>query len=305
MKAIQPSQSGHSHLIFPLAVPIVISLVGLRLLSVSHADVTSVPAIPKASYGPKGFPSAPGLSQHAVGHASDGNAVHYLYVTGIQNARATGASVQIYQAQPKVGPQDYHSLAELAVYSTDSLGNFKNMVEFGWTVDRLMYHDSLPRLFVYYRVNGEAACYNSCGFVQVSRLKAIGDSVKVGKTGIYEIAYSHSQQRWWIKYNGVKIGYYPGHLWRGNFTHITEVQAFGEVSTASATPCTQMGDGLLGSLRGSAFISHFALIGTKTKPALNYSVTDPLLYNTGVPSNNYFHFGDPGIALPLPSNILF
>lgn len=46
----------------------------------------------------------------------------------------------------------------------------RHIVEVGWTVDRELNGDAQPHLFVYHWVDGQATCYNGCGFVQYSPL---------------------------------------------------------------------------------------------------------------------------------------
>ena len=95
---------------------------------------------------------------------SSGQGATFHYVDGSVIGIADGASVQIDQARPVIGPA-YHSLIELAVESLDS----SQIVEVGWTVDKELNGDDLPHLFVFHWVDGAPTCYNGCGFVQIGR----------------------------------------------------------------------------------------------------------------------------------------
>lgn len=213
----------------------------------------------------------------------------YHYAGAAQYVTATGASVKLSQANPRLSSHDYHSLMEMAVESADG----KQIVEVGWTVDRTMGYTS-PHLFVYHWVNGQTSCYNGCGFVQVSGSVYPGQAVTVGATGSYSIRYSGGQ--WQIWYNNIEVGYFPASLWGGTYTKLGLVQVFGEVSASSAKPCTQMGNGIFGSHAGSAQISSFSLIGATTAAKLYSYVsnTSSSYYNYGAATATSLRIGGPG-----------
>lgn len=96
---------------------------------------------------------------------------------------ATGAAVSITQNQPKVAAEDYHSLAELAVESTDQ----NQIVEIGWIVAQDVNGDSLTHLFVYHWVNGNGGA-NTSSTLSYDTLGAPA----VYKTGHYNAACTTS-----------------------------------------------------------------------------------------------------------------
>ena len=71
-----------------------------------------------------------------------------------------GTSAYLSPATPLVPEGDFHSLAEVSAQSAD----LQQIVEVGWTVDRLVNGDSLPRIFVFHWINGIPQCYNACGY---------------------------------------------------------------------------------------------------------------------------------------------
>ena len=82
----------------------------------------------------------------------------------------------------------------------------QQVVEVGWTVDSAQ-GDLLPHLFVFAWVNGQGLGYDCCGYVQTGRSWAPGDHVKPGISALYGIRQQGG--RWWISYQGQRIGYYP------------------------------------------------------------------------------------------------
>lgn len=249
--------------------------------------------LPPAAHPVKGLPSP--NSQKPSGLLSpdtlSASSVNYIYVNGYQTAAATGASAKLSQAQSKLATVDYHSLAELAVESSDA----QQIVEVGWTVDRQVNADAKPHLFVYHWVDGQPTCYNACGFVQVSPTIKPGMPVTVGQTASYKIAYKNSQ--WQITYSGTLVGYFPASLWGGRYTKVGLTQVFGEVAAASLSTCTDMGNGKFGSSAGSARVSGFHLIGSTSSSSLVEAATASNLYNYGVLSPISFRFGGPGACV--------
>jgi hypothetical protein len=180
-------------------------------------------------------PVPPGLAAEPVPGTKD---VHYAYGIGRQNAVTLGAAASITIAKPTVQPEDWHSLAEIAVQSADG----QQVVEVGWTVDRLVNKDDDPHLFVFNWIDGGPTCYNQCGFVP-----AKGASIKPGDTltsGVSRnFGIQHINGAWWIAYDTEWIGAFLDDNWKGNFTQSGLVQFFGEVAASNDNPCTWMGTG--------------------------------------------------------------
>lgn len=292
-----------SRAIRSLLIALSLSLVIAQATTQVSALSSSVPTVSHVSYALKAHPpiissngSVKNMANTSAGSGDcEYGSCYYWATMADYGITATGASDSITQAQPVVGSQDYHSLAELAVESADG----QQIVEIGWLVAPGINQDSLTHLFVYHWVDGESTCYNGCGFVPTSTKYTAGGLVKINTVGTYSIKYASS--KWILTYDGTELGYFPESLWGGTFTKIGLVQTFGEVASSSATtPDTQMGNGVLGSKPKSAIISNFNLIGTKNTRILDYSADQaPAVYAIG----NYkascklscsMSFGGPG-----------
>jgi hypothetical protein len=292
------------HFLRVLLFGLSLSLVVAQTVNTQASALTSnVPTVAHVSYTAKAHPpvilangSVENMANSSPGSGYCEYGSCYYWATMADYGITTkGASVSITQDQPIVGPQDYHSLAELAVESADG----QQIVEIGWLVAPGINQDSLTHLFVYHWVNGGGSCYNGCGFVPTTTKYTAGGLVKVNTIGTYSIKYSSS--KWILTYDGTELGYFPESLWGGTFTKVGIVQAFGEVASSSATtPYSQMGNGILGTNPKAAAISKFNLIGTKNTRLLDYAAEQaPAIYTIG----NYkascklscgMSFGGPG-----------
>ena len=208
----------------------------------------------------------------------------YQYVT------ADGAYMSTPVQSPVVASADYHSLAELAVESSDGT----QIIEIGWRVYRPQ--DQTPRLFIYHWVNGQGTCYNSgCGFVQSGSTTITPGMALTPSSTPAQFAIEYFQGNWWYGYNGTWFGYLPGSLWSGGYTQAGLVQIFGEVSSTTARPCTDMGDGYLGTSASATAVTGVGYYNTTTAVSLARStVDDPTLYDSQVTSANSFRYGGPG-----------
>jgi neprosin-like protein len=269
-----------------------LALASAGCLGCSAEPSTAPPVAPRGAPAPKGTPPTVVRSPGPISTSLRSGNAKFFYVSFTEFA-TDGASAVIDQAQPIVGPNDYHSLVEMAATSSD----LKQIVEIGWTVDRRLNGDARPHLFVYHWVNGAGTCYNACGFVPVSRTVVPGERVQVGKTGTYAI--QHSKGKWWTLYNGERVGYFPESLWTragASFTRSTYMQVFGEVSAGSSKPCTQMGDGTFGSAPHGSRIDDVKLAGPTSPMEYNPYEPTPKFYDAGTPAKNVYSFGGPGAA---------
>ncbi|MGA8113318.1 MAG: neprosin family prolyl endopeptidase [Actinocatenispora sp.] len=232
--------------------------------------------------------AAPGAGLFGHQHSTTLTASAYTYVYGRQSVATDGANVSLQQATPSLAGGDYHSLAELAVQSAD--GN--QIVEIGWTVDQGLNGDTQPHLFVFHWIDLQATCYNGCGFVSTSSSIHAGDAVASGQTGTYKIVHANGQWQTW--YNGTEVGYFPDSEWGNRYTRAGLVQAFGEVSSATETPCTDMGNGTFGSAAGSAQIGGYSLINGASGASLSVADTNASWYDHGATTATSFRFGGPG-----------
>lgn len=207
----------------------------------------------------------------------------YQYVT------ADGAYMSTPVQSPWVETADYHSLAELAVESKDG----QQIIEIGWRVYRQQ--DETPRLFIYHWVNGQGTCYNTgCGFV--SNSSTITPNMALSSGTAVQFAIEYFQGNWWYGYNGTWFGYLPGSIWNGTFTKADLVQMFGEVSSTTTSPCTNMGNGIIGTNASAAAVSgigYYNLTATTTG-LTRFTPDDATLYDSQVTSANSFRYGGPG-----------
>jgi hypothetical protein len=237
-------------------------------------------------------PVPPGLAAEPVPGNKD---VHYSYGLGKQNAVTLGAAASMTIANPEVKPEDWHSLAEIAVQSADG----QQIVEVGWTVDRLVNKDSDPHLFVFNWIDGGPTCYNQCGFVP-----AKGASIKPGDTLTHGVSKNfgiqHINGAWWIAYDTEWIGAFMDDNWKGNFTQSGLVQFFGEVASSTETPCTEMGTG---SAPDTSAGARFASVVFVEGPAVQLTVKSTSdRYQTARLTDRTFRYGGPkGCPSPSPT----
>ena len=244
---------------------------------------------PVPKYAPKGRGAPPAPPSGAM--AADGKYV-YLYATGRQDAEVDGVAALLTVARPLVGPADRHSLAEVAVQSADT----QQAVEVGWTVDRLTNGDEATHLFVYHWVDGKETCYNGCGFVPYPGASIVpGAALTVDVTQQFGI--QHFNGAWWLGYGTEWIGSFPDDIWKGKFTRTGIVQVYGEVTAASTTPCTQMGNGKKPTDPTDTTTAKIGSVTYVNGPAvaLKISATSPLLYPTFASTTGRgFVYGGPG-----------
>jgi hypothetical protein len=191
---------------------------------------------------------------------------------------------------PWVDTADWHSLAELAVQSADG----QQIIEIGWRIYRP--DDQTPRLFIYHWINGQTTCYNSgCGFVQSTSTTIKPGMTLASSSTPVQFAIEYFQGNWWYGYNGTWFGYLPGSLWNGTFTKAGLVQIFGEISSTRSRPCTNMGNGIMGTSTSAAAVTGVGYYNSTTAPSLAPTTADDsTLYNSQVTSSNSFRYGGPG-----------
>jgi hypothetical protein len=225
-----------------------------KALAATGADIAQKPG-PRTlqpEFSPKGYtskkrslrhgrtrvpPQPPVPGRAAVPATRD---VNYHYASTYQYAESDGSYANMVIWNPKLGEEDYHTLAEIAVQTKEG----DQTVEVGWTVDRGVNNGSEePHLFVYHWVDGKASCYNACGFRQYSKTVFPGDKLPTGVAKRFGIQFFNDA--WWVAYDSEWIGYFPADLWKKNpFTRTGLVQWFGEVATSSEKPCSEMGTGV-------------------------------------------------------------
>jgi hypothetical protein len=196
---------------------------------------------------------------------------------------------------------DQHSLAELAVEAKGANGTM-NIIEIGWRVDPsdpTFAGDQTPRLFVFHWIDGVPQCYDNenggCGFTPYGSSGITpGMALASGTTQQFEIDYSGGD--WWYGLNGTWFGYLRGTLWNNTFTKAELVQMFGEVASTKSIPCSNMGNGYLGSSPGSVAVTNVGFFNsTDTVNLAPYNPDDPTLYDSQVTTSyNSFRYGGSG-----------
>lgn len=207
-------------------------------------------------------------------------------------------------ADPKVGPGDCHSLAELAVASEKTLADAReNIIEVGWTVDPALAdgHDpNLPHLFVFYWVKGKEGCYDTLckGFEKSGDL--VGSVLPTGSRRVLSI--DHRKGYWDIFDGDELIGRYPDTLWSKGFTTFQLAEWFGEVAAApgAAKTCTEMGNGLYATNGDADTIAAMILRDSakKLKPSIFTRNATPDFYSAEKTSATAIRFGGQGSCGP-------
>jgi hypothetical protein len=197
------------------------------------------------------------------------------------------ATLSVHRPHQVRGRLGQHSLGQIAVgHSLDS-----SYLEAGWR----QYMDG-PRLFVYWRpADGSNTCYNfGCGF------RPKGPGVRPGELLTPEteitIAFQHIGNRWWLKVDGKRTGYYPDRLWHGRFEGTDFAQLYGEVFTHRRQRiCADMGNGKPARNANAAYMRDARWLGG---PALKLhkatTVREVHDYGFRQTSDNSFRYGGPG-----------
>ncbi len=254
----------------------------------------AAPAVPvaKALYGPKAKPP-PVLGSRAgndrAGAAAPTADAQFFYAQASQTAAAEGAFAWFTVARPTLATGEAHTLAELAVQSADR----RQIVEVGWTVDRALFGDANPHLFVFHWVDGQPTCYNACGFMPYPGGDPAGMTLPAGGDAHY-LTIRHFDGNWWIGHGGVRwMGYFPDSLWGGRFTQAGLTQWFGEVAAYNGRPCSDMGNGRFSSSPSAAQIYNIGLWGGPTAD-IGVAATHASYYTATLTSKGSMRYGGPG-----------
>lgn len=290
---------------------------GASSAAVAAAGADAAPAdtsgslVPKPEFAPKGHitkdgvlrtmkpaivPPAPPSSAKAAPKIAK-----YTYAGGNQVGDSDGTWANLLISKPELARSDYHTLAELAVQSADSI----QKIEVGWNVDREVNGDDDPHLFIFHWRDNVAQCYNGCGFTMFSKTVKPGDTLPVGAQK--RVGIQHAGAAWWIAYDSEWIGYYPDSLWGGKYTKVGFTQWFGEIARPNdELTCTDMGNGLMpeppdpddpdpevdpSDRIGSISHTNGPNVQLKYDGDIN---TNPKYFPVMPTSTRTFHFGGPG-----------
>jgi hypothetical protein len=231
--------------------------------------------------------------------AATASASPHEWAVAYQNVENHGIRATFNVWNPYVEQPGEFSLSQLWL-----LGGTETL-EAGWQVSRNLYGDDRTHLFIY---SSAAGCYNlNCrGFVQTNRDLVIGGplsctSVEGGPQCEITLEYSRSDYGdWWLKVDGVAVGYYPAALFTptGLGRGATTVEVGGEVVNQSANgqhTTTWMGSGrapAAGYVRNVQYVD----LGNSYRDATALTLETPGSYQIAA-NAGYLFFGGPGRAL--------
>lgn len=223
-----------------------------------------------AQHAPKGNPAvSPAVRSAASQRRSACPSACFFYGTGTQfgtgDLVATNLTVEKPYLRTTGTNPDFHSLAEIAAIKP-SVGTGvcapanggRNIVEVGWTVDQALTGSLNPHLFVYHWICNQQTCYNACGWVDYAPTTMNAGDV-MPSWGLVSKAFGiqYFSNAWWVSYDGNWLGYFPDSVWttytqpQTTFTTTTTSQAFWELAAGSTTPCSDLGNGQLGTSGGA------------------------------------------------------
>ncbi|KAL3636376.1 hypothetical protein CASFOL_020923 [Castilleja foliolosa] len=198
-------------------------------------------------------------------------------------------------------------------------------IETGWQVHPNMYHDQVPRLYVYWSYRSDVfqntGCYNlDCpGFVQISKTIVPGGAithVSPYHNMLQDLSFSIYKDsfdgNWWVEVKKVKVGYWP---WKMFSSHRYEtaimIQLGGEIVNTGKYgnhTKTEMGSGQF-SNKGygqAACFKNITIYGSSDRQdpvdlnLITYN-ENPKCYTTKLEKydtklGNHFFYGGPGGA---------
>jgi len=247
------------------------------------------------AFGPKGRTGRNGVLESSTTSvpplpptakaAADEEDVNFLYALGRQTAVTDGVSALLTVANPYLGTDEWHTLAEIAVQTADE----QQTVEVGWTVDRKTFGDEETHLFVYHWFNGKKTCYN-CDFIPYSKASIKPGAILAEDPGKL-FGIQRNKGAWWIAYDTEWIGSFPDSAWEGKFTQGGLVQVFGEVASPTKTSCSEMGNGDVPSSGNATKISNTAFVnGPLVKLEVGSTAEQ---YETAQSTDRTFRYGGP------------
>jgi hypothetical protein len=225
----------------------------------------------------------------------------YFYAVGNQTGVvADGAAFNITVENPYVTGTSAHSIGQMVVQSAD----LQQRVEVGWRKGAGA--GQVPKLFTYHAINGVGQGYNLCTDYAAEPVNVGADLsawASVAAPGP-RFQIINTGTAWWVAFNLKWVCHFPNSLWTNagvTFNKINTIQAYGEVvSTTTATPCTDMGDGQFGSSGTAAQIGSYSLQGQTSGPApsLNiYTTPATAAYTVSVVTPNVtFRYGGRGYS---------
>src|SRR5437868_8830774 len=226
------------------------------------------------------------------------------WAVAYQNVENRGVRATFNVWNPFVEQPGEFSLSQLWL-----LGGTQTL-EAGWQVSRNLYGDDRTHLFIY---SSAAGCYNlNCrGFVQTNADVVIGGplsctSVEDGRQCEITLEYARSDYGdWWLKVDGVAVGYYPAALFTPNGLGrgATTIEVGGEVVNQSAAgehTTTWMGSGRApaAGYGHAAYIRSVQYVdaGNSYRDSASLIMETPGSYQIAA-ANGFIFFGGPGRTL--------
>jgi len=266
------------------------------LLAATGLLVACLVALPgPASAGDADAPVLPPSTTAPHARAADGDrgnpGYHYAAAhtqTLATQAAGLRATLSVHRPREVRGGRGQHSLGQIAVGQRAD-GSY---LEAGWRQ-----YSGKPRLFVYWRpADGRDTCYDvGCGFRPKGSGLRPGTRLQPGTQ--ISLAFQHIGNKWWLKVDGARSGFYPDRLWKGRFTGTDFAQLYGEVYTAPRQRiCADMGNGLRAANPGAAYMKDVRWLGGG--PALRLrrapTVVEVHKYTYAQTGRNSFRYGGPG-----------
>lgn len=197
------------------------------------------------------------------------------------------ATLSVHRPGQVRGGSGQHSVAQIAVGNTRD----RSYLEAGWRQGR-----SGPRLFVYWRpASGADTCYNlGCGFQR--RGPGLRPGAKLARGSELTIGFRHRGNKWWLKVDGKKSGFFPDRLWQGAFQGTDFAQLYGEVYVPpSHKLCADMGNGIPAWKPKAASIGNVRWVGgPEVRLHRSPSVREVHGYSYHQTGPSSFRYGGPG-----------
>ena len=215
-------------------------------------------------------------------------ATNFYYVKAQESGTIDGVQASITVSNPYIDTvNDYHTLVQVGI--NDAAGN---TVEVGWMKDLAIYGNNRPHLFTW-TVGTSTQCYNGCAYTDNPGNATDAGADLVSQTGTvhsFGVKYSAANSRWEFYYDAGLIGWADHSNWTAashTFTQGTRGTAFGEVATPRTNPCTDMGNGNLGSGTGPTAISNWQRWDTSSSAWVTGTLGAPSLDPVGMPAGIY------------------
>ncbi|KAI3957298.1 hypothetical protein MKW92_004195 [Papaver armeniacum] len=147
----------------------------------------------------------------------------------------------------------------------------KEVIEAGWEVNKSLYGDEEPRIFVYWTADhfNSTGCYNiQCsGFVQTTSKISLGsifNNLSIFHGTQYSADFIMFKDKltgnWWVQVQGIDVGYWPHFLFKQLSAKATRIDFGGQISNTKPNmrhTKTQMGSGHFPSEGGFGISSYF------------------------------------------------